>query len=103
MRDNLQAEGRAKLERLDFGGFDPLRAFVRQDRAGNFLQPRRTSLPQPAEIAFGISDRQITVANQQINVEGANLLLEAMDAGADIGVKVTGKVREHDTVYRVTE
>ena len=75
MRDNLQAEGRATFERLDLGGFDLLGALTKQKSAGDLLPPRRPALQPPAEIAFGIADRQITVVNQPINVEGASLML----------------------------
>jgi putative protease len=43
----------------------------------------------------------VTQAIDSIQIENKNV--QEAGPGADIGIKVQGKVREHDTVYKVVE
>ncbi len=43
----------------------------------------------------------LTQTIESMQVENANV--QEAGPGADVGIKVQGRVREHDTVYRVTE
>jgi hypothetical protein len=75
MSANLESEGRARLERFSFGDFDPVGAILRRTRKGDIDRPRREAPLKNAEIVFGIRDRQVSLVNQHIEVDGARLVL----------------------------
>ena len=52
-------------------------------------------------IRFAGHTTHLTHTLESMQIE--NQSVQEAGPGADIGVKITGKVREHDTVYRVVE
>ena len=97
MSENLVSEGTARLDKVGFGEFDPLGAILRRAVEREIDRPHREALLKSAEIAFGVQNRQVIVANQQIDIEGAKLRLNGswtfngpldLDVTADLrGVK----------------
>ena len=75
MGASLQADGKARLEKVTLGDFDPLLALSRQ-MPGGTLEPARGEVAvRPAEIEFTVRDRRINFARQRLDIEGARLNL----------------------------
>lgn len=75
MSANLEAEGKAHLEKVAFGDFDPLQALARYTPWGT-LQPARGEVRLgSAAFGFSIRERTVSVVNQPIELEGARLVL----------------------------
>lgn len=75
MSASLRAQGKARLEKVVLGDFDPLLALSRETPGGQIEPARGEVTVPPADIRFAIRDRKITVANQAIALEGARLNL----------------------------
>ncbi|MBI4166226.1 MAG: hypothetical protein HY508_10895 [Acidobacteria bacterium] len=96
MAANLEAEGRARLERVNFGDFDPLGAILRRTRNSDIDRPRREASVKTAEIIFGIRDRQVNLVNQQIDVDGTTLVLNgSWTLNGPLDLEVIADFRQH--------
>ncbi len=71
----LEATGKARLEGIVLGDFDPLEALARRTMPEPSRHSHRDVAVRPAEIAFEIRDRKVSVVNQTIEMEGARLAL----------------------------
>ena len=91
MAASLQAEGKARLEKVALGDFDPLLALSRQTPAGPLEPARGEVTVRPAEIEFALRDRRINFARQRLEVEGARLTVSgswSFNSTLDLEVEV---------------
>lgn len=95
MSANLVSEGTARLDNVGFGEFDPLGAMVGRRLEKEIDRPHRETSLRSAEIAFEIKDRQVIVAKQQIEVEGAKLRLNgSWTFNGPLDLDVTADLRD---------
>ncbi len=90
MSSSLQGEGRAHLERIGLGDFDPLLAISRQGAGGEMQPARGEVVVQKQDIDFSVRARRIYVTDQKVNLEGARLYLIGswgFDGTLDLGVE----------------
>jgi hypothetical protein len=91
MSVNLEAHGTAQLRNVSFGDFDPLQALSRQAGWGA-LEPARSEVTlHPASVAFVIRNRRVSLAKQQLELQGAKLTFSGsygFDGALDLDVRV---------------
>ena len=75
MSAGLQAEGKAHLEKLTLGEFDPLAALVRATGAGQLESEHREATLRAGDFNFTIRDRKISALGQRVDLQGAKLNL----------------------------
>ncbi len=94
MSAGLQAEGKAHLEKLTLGEFDPLAALVRATGAGQLEPERGEATLRAGDFNFKIRDRKISALGQRVDLQGAKLnLTGTWTFGGMLDLDVTADLR----------